>query len=308
MAESRILVVGESVIDIVEAPDGTRTPHPGGSPANVAVGLGRLGLDVSLVTQLGNDAHGDLMRRHFAESGVTLLGDPTTDAPTSSASVNLDDRHEAHYAFDVTWDPNKPDLDGHYDLVHTGSIAALIAPGSEMVSSLVKHLSAKSLVSYDPNIRASLLPDRDQAVREVERFVGMADFVKVSRGDIQWLYPDRRPEAVAYDWMALGASIVVTTASKKGWRAYSHCGTIGQPHGARTVVDTIGAGDAFTAAIIAGLHSHGLMSVDKRKKLRKIDQFQLEDIVALGSRAATLTVGESGAQPPRREQLWPVRG
>ena len=100
----------------------------------------------------------------------------------------------------------------------------------------------------------------------------------------------------------------MVTASKKGWRAYSHCGTIGEPHGARTVVDTIGAGDAFTAALIAGIERHGFMSVDCRKRLRKIDQFELEDIVALASRAATLTVGQSGAEPPRREQLWPVRG
>lgn len=308
MGEPRILVVGESVIDIVEGPDGSRAPHPGGSPANVAVGLGRLGLDVSLATQFGDDDHGTLLRRHFADSNVTLIGDPVRDAPTSSAIVTLDANHEASYALDVVWNPAQPPIDGEYQLVHTGSIAALLSPGSEMVLSLIKHMAPKALISYDPNIRPSLLPNRARAVRDVEHFVSLSDFVKVSRGDIEWLYPERRPEAVAYDWLALGASIVVVTASKRGWRAYSHSGTIGQAHGARTVVDTIGAGDAFTAAIIAGIERHGLMSVDKRKKLRKIDQFELEDIVALGSRAATLAVGKSGAEPPRREQLWPVRG
>jgi fructokinase len=308
MSESRILVVGESVIDIVETSDGSRTPHPGGSPANVAVGLGRLGLDVSLATQLGNDPYGDMMRKHFAESGVKLIGDPTTDAPTPTALVQLDPNGEASYTLDVTWDPKQPPIEGDYNLVHTGSIAALVAPGCDMVRSLLKHMSKHALVSYDPNIRPSLLRSRAEAVHDVERIVGLSDFVKVSRGDLEWLYPDRRPEAVAYDWLAAGAAIVVVTASSHGWRAYSHCGTIGQPHGARTVVDTIGAGDAFTAALIAGIERHGLMTVDSRKKLRKIDQFELEDIVALASRAATLTVGQSGAEPPRREQLWPVRG
>lgn len=308
MGASRILVFGESVVDIVESPDGSRTPHPGGSPANVAVGLGRLGLDVDFATQLGNDAHGELMRRHFAESGVTLVGDPVTAAPTSTALVEVDAHGDASYTLDVVWDPPQPPIRGGYDLVHTGSIAALVGPGCEMVESLVKHLAKKSLISYDPNIRPSLLTNRADAVRRVERFVSMADFVKVSRGDLEWLYPDRRPESVAYDWLGAGVAVVVVTASSRGWRAYSHAGTIGEPHGANTVVDTIGAGDAFSAALLAAVDRHGLMGAEHRKKLRKIDQFALEDIVCLGSRAATLTVGQAGAEPPRREQLWPVRG
>ena len=308
MGTSRILVVGESVIDIVEMTDGSRVPHPGGSPANVAVGLGRLGLDVDFATQLGDDANGDLLKRHFAESGVKLIGNPVTNAPTSTALVQLDAHGEASYTLDVVWDPPQPPLDGKYSLVHTGSIAALVGPGREMVESLVKHLSKKSLVSYDPNIRPSLLTSRADAVHGVERFVAMSDFVKVSRGDLEWLYPDRRPEAVAYDWLGAGVAVVVVTASSRGWRAYSHAGTIGEPHGANTVIDTIGAGDAFSAALLAAVDRHGLMGAEHRKKLRKIDQFALEDIVCLGSRAATLTVGQAGAEPPRLEELWPVRG
>lgn len=308
MGTSRILVVGESVIDIVQMSDGSRVPHPGGSPANVAVGLGRLGLDVDLATQLGDDAHGDLLKRHFAESGVKLIGNPVTGAPTSTALVELDAHGEASYTLDVVWDPPQPPLHGKYNLVHTGSIAALVGPGREMVESLVQHLSKKTLVSYDPNIRPSLLESRADAVRGVERFVSMSDFVKVSRGDLEWLYPDRRPEAVAYDWLGAGVAVVVVTASSRGWRAYSHAGTIGEPHGANAVIDTIGAGDAFSAALLAAVDRHGLMGAEHRKKLRKIDQFALEDIVCLGSRAATLTVGQAGAEPPRREELWPVGG
>jgi len=132
--------------------------------------------------------------------------------------------------------------------------------------------------------------------------------VKVSEGDLHWLYPDRRPESIAYSFMKAGASIVVITSRDKGWRAYCRTGTIGEASGARKVVDTIGAGDAFTAAIIAGLERHDLLDADKRVKLRDIDLVELEDIVALGARAAVLTVGKSGAEPPRRADLWPVRG
>lgn len=308
MGESRILVFGESVIDIVEAADGSRTPHAGGSPANVAVGLGRLGLNVDFATQLGDDAHGEMIRAHCEQAGVNLVGNPVTGAPTSTAHVALDADGEATYDFRVTWDPPQPPLEGDYNLVHTGSIAALVGPGCEIVESLVKSMRRKSLISYDPNIRPSVLSGRKAAVRGVERFVSMSDFVKVSRSDLQWLYPDRRPAAVAYDWLGAGVAVVVVTARDKGWRAYSHAGTIREPKGATSVVDTIGAGDAFSAALLAAVERHGLMGVEHRTRLRRIDQFALEDIVSLGSRAANLTVGRSGAEPPSREQLWPVRG
>ena len=303
-----VAVAGEVITDLVPAgEDGLFRAAPGGSPANVAVGLGRLGLDVDFATQLGDDAYGEMMRRHLEESGVTLLGDPVGPAPTSVANVRLDARGEASYDFDVVWDPPQPPVEREYSLVHTGSIATLVGPGCEMVESLVKHMKKKSLISYDPNIRPSMLSSRKKAVRGVERFVSMSDFVKVSRRDLEWLYPDRRPEAAAYDWLAAGVAIVVVTR-RRGWRAYSHAGTIGEPKGATTVVDTIGAGDAFSAALLAAVEGHGLMGVEHRKKLRKIDQFALEDIVSLGSRAAMLSVGQSGAEPPRREELWPLRG
>lgn len=302
-----ILVVGESVIDLVESPDGSRVPHPGGSPANVAVGLGRLGLDVTLATQLGDDRHGEMFLEHFKDSNVRLAGDPVRPGKTSAANVQLT-KGEASYTFDVSWNPRKFDVPDDIRLVHTGSIASQVGPGDELVDEVVSKLAPTALVSYDPNIRPSLLRSRSSAVRQVEHFVEMSDLVKVSEGDLHWLYPDRRPESISYGWLKAGASIVVVTSRDKGWRAYCRGGTIGEANGARKVVDTIGAGDAFTAAIIAGLERHDLLDADKRSKLKKIDLVELEDIVALGARAAVLTVGKSGAEPPRRADLWPVRG
>jgi fructokinase len=303
-----ILVVGESVIDLVESPDGSSTPHPGGSPANVAVGLGRLGLDVTLATQLGDDRYGRIFLDHFEDSNVQLAGDPVRHGRTSAANVQLTKGGEASYTFDVSWNPRKFEIPDNVRLVHTGSIASQVGPGDELVDEVVTALAPTALVSYDPNIRPSLLRSRSSAVHQVEHFVGLSDLVKVSEGDLHWLYPDRRPESIAYGWLKAGASIVVVTSRDQGWRAYCRTGTIGEAHGARKVVDTIGAGDAFTAAIIAGLERHDLLDADKRVKLRDIDLVELEDIVALGARAAVLTVGKSGAEPPRRSDLWPVRG
>lgn len=303
-----ILVVGESVIDLVEGPDGSRTPHPGGSPANVAVGLGRLGLDVTLATQLGDDRYGRLLTEHFADSNVHLAGNVIGPERTSAANVHLSRVGEASYTFDVSWNPGPFDVPADVRLVHTGSFASQIGPGDELVDDVVTKLAPNALVSYDPNIRPSLLSSRASAVSRVEHFVAMSDLVKVSEGDLHWLYPDRRPESIAYGFLKAGASIVVITSRDKGWRAYCRTGTIGETNGARSVVDTIGAGDAFTAAIIAGLERHDLLDADKRVKLRDIDLVELEDIVALGARAAVLTVGKSGAEPPRRADLWPVRG
>jgi len=303
-----ILVVGESLVDLVASLDGSRTPHPGGSPANVAVGLGRLGLDVTLATQLGDDRNGRLLRDHFAASNVQLAGDPIRPGHTSVANVQLTSSGEASYTFDVSWNPRRFDIPDDVRLVHTGSFASQIGPGDDLVDEIVSKLAPSALVSYDPNIRPSLLRSRSSAVSQVEHFVEMSDLVKVSEGDLHWLYPDRRPESIAYSFLKSGASIVVITSRDKGWRAYCHNGTIGEAVGARKVVDTIGAGDAFTAAVIAGLERHDLLDADKRVKLRDIDLVELEDIVALGARAAVLTVGKSGAEPPRRIDLWPVRG
>src|SRR5262245_60171529 len=142
-----VLVIGESLVDIVHHADGRVVEHPGGSPANVAVGLVRLGTEVQLATAYADDRLGGILDRHFAASGVGLLGDPHCLDRTSSAAATLDGSGAASYVFDLAWHlptPAPPELPA---LVHTGSIAAVLEPGASTVASALTSLGLGATVS-----------------------------------------------------------------------------------------------------------------------------------------------------------------
>lgn len=195
------LVIGECVADIVRAPAGSGAPdrvHPGGSPANVAYGLGRLGRDVTLLTQLAEDPTGRLIADHLKGAGVRVeIGG--VPARTPSAVVGLDAHGQAAYTFDITWtlEAGPAPLDPGFTPgitpahVHIGSIAAVTEPGSTAVLAVTERLRAGATVSYDPNVRPDLMGDHTDAVRRVERCVALADLVKASDEDLAWLYPGR---------------------------------------------------------------------------------------------------------------------
>ncbi|MGI9085859.1 MAG: carbohydrate kinase family protein [Aeromicrobium sp.] len=290
-----ILVVGESLVDVVERADGTRTEHAGGSPANVAVGLGRLGLDVTLATSIGDDAHSELIESHLSDAGVALTAGSRTPGRTSSAVAHLGPDGAATYDFDVTWDPGPIETPGDVSAVHTGSIAATLAPGADDVETLVRQLQPTAVVTFDPNIRPALLPDRDEAIRRVDRLVGLADVVKVSDEDLRWLDPDQPVEAVAARWLDIGPSVVAVTRGTDGSTAFARTGRREVSRQSVTVVDTVGAGDAYMSGLIAGLHGEGLLTGAHRTELRDIDQETLGRVATMAATRAAWVVGRAGA-------------
>ena len=185
-----VLVVGEALIDVVTRAGGSAA-HPGGSPLNVAVGLARLGIPALLHTAIGADDYGDLIRSHLDDSGVRLSAESVTDAPTSVAEAAIDERGAAEYVFQIGWDPRPlPAADG-FDIVHTGSIATVLAPGRDTVRALVEAQRASATISFDPNVRPKLSGPREEALRLVLDLVRLADVVKASDEDVEWLYPGR---------------------------------------------------------------------------------------------------------------------
>ena len=290
-----ILVVGEAIVDVVERPDGSRAEHAGGSPANVAVGLGRLGLEVTLATSIGDDAHGELIEAHLSESGVALTAGSRTPGRTSSSVAHLGPGGAATYDFDVTWDPGPIATPGDVRAVHTGSIAATLAPGADDVETLVRQLQPTAVVTFDPNIRPALLPDRDDAIRRVDLLVGLADVVKVSDEDLRWLDPDQPVDAVAARWLDIGPSVVAVTRGRDGSTAFARTGRREVPRQSVTVVDTVGAGDAYMSGLIAGLHGEGLLTGAHRTELRGIDQETLGRVATLAAMRAAWVVGRAGA-------------
>jgi fructokinase len=243
-----VLVVGEALVDVVIDVDGVRTERPGGSPANVAVGLHRLGRQVQLLTALGEDEHADLLRRHL--TGIDLLTAPLPR--TGSAVARLDEVGSASYAFDIAWDLRGATPGPLPRWLHVGSLATVVQPGADAVLELARRACDEGAsVSFDPNCRPDVAP-RD--LDRVEELAALSSVVKLSDEDLAFLYPDQELAQVADRWMAGRTRLVVLTRGSLGASACTPDGSSDVPPAdGSAVVDTVGAGDAFMAGLLDGL-------------------------------------------------------
>lgn len=302
---ARALVVGEALVDVVLRPGAEPADHPGGSPANVAIGLGRLGRRVDLLTWLGDDAYGDLVRAHLTGSDVHVLAGNRAPDRTPVARAHVDAEGVATYEFDLTWDlPDRWDEDAEPPLVvHTGSIATVIAPGGEAVAALLAARRATSTLTYDPNLRPALMGSPEATLPVVERLVALTDVVKVSDEDLAWLHPGVPPVEVARDWLRRGPALVVVTLGGEGALALTAGDEITITAPRVTVADTVGAGDSFMGGLIDGLWSAGLLGADAREALHAVDRDTVEQVLVRCARIAAITVSRPGANPPTTADL-----
>nr|WP_225755429.1 carbohydrate kinase [Actinotalea sp. Marseille-Q4924] len=304
--EGVALVVGEALIDVVRTSDGAVAEHPGGSPANVALGLARLGRDAHLLTWFGDDAHGALLRRHLEASGVTVVAGSETADRTSVAVAHVDANGVATYDFDLSWHvPARWSApSGAPVVVHTGSIAAVLEPGGPDVARILEALRGSATVTYDPNLRPSLMPPAEVTRPVVERLVALADVVKVSDEDLAWLEPGADPTEVALRWAASGPALVVVTRGGEGATAVTVDGRVIDVAAPRvTVADTVGAGDSFMGGLIDGLWSVGLLGAAHRDALREADETVLRSVLTRCAEIAAITVSRPGANPPTSDEL-----
>lgn len=282
-----VLVIGEALVDITSSA-GENIEMPGGGPANVALGLGRRGIDVALLTNLGRDPRGSLITRHLERSGVWVLGESFVNAPTSTARAEITADGSARYDFDVRWVGSGLDLRVQPRTVHTGSVAAFLAPGDESVLDQIDRLGAE-IVTFDPNIRPALIGAPDRARSRFEDFARRATVVKLSDEDADYLYPGAGPRDVLDAIAQLGPRLVAVTRGALG-AALAADGEFVEVPGRRVaVVDTIGAGDTFMASLISdypSLHSGQISAAD----LRELGES------AVG--AAAITVARAGADLP----------
>lgn len=298
----KVLVVGESVVDVIENPAGTSAHHPGGSPANVAYGLGLLGQDTTLLTQLGDDENGDLLRRHLNAGNVTLLNTPTIPRTATSTAV-LDRDGGATYHFDIEWSlapVQLPSVPGH---IHTGSLATVMSPGAETIHAMLREYRNKTTISFDPNVRPALYASPADAVARTERLVALSDVVKASNEDLAWLYPDATVEQIVGRWLNTGATLVVVTMGASGSIVAAHGLRFTLPATPASVVDTVGAGDSYMAALLDTMIQFNLLGAGGRESLRNAGDTQLRQIAERASMAASITVSRAGANPPTAEEL-----
>jgi fructokinase len=300
---SRVLVVGEALVDVVRR-DGEDAVHPGGSPLNVAVGLQRLGVPTTLHSAFGADPHGVAIAQHLEQSEVAITPGTIGDRPTSVALATIDATGAASYAFSIEWDPASLDVDpGSVAALHVGSIGAVLQPGAALVERLLTELRPTATISYDPNIRPQLMGSADLARPQIERIITLADVVKASDEDIAWLYPDAVVTDVVASWLARGPALVVVTGGRDGADAITAGGTVHIPAPVTHVVDTIGAGDSFMSALLAALSDRDLLGGDRRAALRELPASEVAAVVEFAARCAAITVSRPGADPPTRDDL-----
>lgn len=293
-----VVVAGESLVDVVHPVAGDPWEVVGGSPMNVAVGLARLGVPTTLLTEVGDDARGARVVDHVRRSGV-VLPDASVGAGrrTNTATAYLDRHSSATYDFDLEWTLPQQPLP-RCSALHVGSLATTLGPGRQTVLDLVRQATRRGvMVSYDPNVRPSIAPDLERAWRELRELAGLSTVVKVSEEDLRTLQPGRDPHEVAAGLLEGYTRLVVVTHGGQGawgctreWRVRVTAPPV-------RVADTVGAGDAFTAGMLAHWYAVGMGGAlldDPRTG---------EGLLRAGVRVAGLTCARPGADPPWQADL-----
>lgn len=285
------LIIGEALIDILEE-GGIRDEYVGGSPANAAIGVARLGHRTRLLTRIGRDSRGDAIAVHLANDSVELAETSWTETPTSTAHATIGADGSARYKFDLDWSlPRIPHESAA--LVHVGSFAATIEPGSSEVLRFLREHGDSYLITLDPNIRPSLLSDHAAVVRRFEEFAAASDLVKLSDEDAEWLYPGIDTLTTLQHIRSLGPQIAIMTLGPDGACGIGESGPVKVDARPVEVVDTISAGDSYMASLISCLLERGLDEVDA----------SLQETLERAACASAIAVSVAGANPPHRHAL-----
>jgi len=301
-----ILISGEALVDLI--PDRVREncydAVLGGSPYNVAIGLGRLGARTAFVSRLSEDANGEALAAALVRDGIDLSFVARDPRPTPLAFVmrgtaQTGSRYSFYLdatAFDGVWPfPQAwPQAAKH---LHVGSISAVESRHGERVVESMR--AAAASVSFDPNIRPMVTPDRDAVAALVERQVGLASIVKASDEDLAWLYPGREPQSTLAEWAGRGPKFCVVTRGERGAAAFMGQQRFEIPAPAVDVVDTVGAGDSFMSALLGAMDADGALGAAAPAPQAK----QLERWLAFAAKASAITCTRRGSDPPTRAEV-----
>jgi fructokinase len=311
------LCCGDALFDMFSLPSsGPATirleGRVGGSPLNVAVGLARLGRPVAYLTKNSTDLFGQRIAAYLRHEGVdtSLL----VAAPNNStlAVVELDQAGVPNYAFYTGGTADRSLIEAELPamlpadirVIHIGSYTTATEPTASSLVALVKREHSRRFISYDPNIRPSIEPDLDVWRRRIASLTGTAHLLKLSSEDAELLFPGKSPEHLAADWTARGVRLVVVTRGSEGAVAFAAGGCSAAVPGQHVeVVDTVGAGDTFQAAMLAWLEKHDALQAADASAL---DSDDLRAMLSFGTRAAAITCSRRGADMPRLAELGPI--
>ncbi|MBO0903310.1 carbohydrate kinase family protein [Jiella sonneratiae] len=281
----------------------------GGSPLNVALGLARLGHHAGYFTKMSGDLFGEKIRAFMEREAIDQRFLIPTDRQTTLAMVSLSAEGSASYAFYIEGTADRsiePDevpqsFPPEVEAIHVASYSTVTEPTGAALARLVRQEAPSRFISYDPNIRSSIEPDLDVWRAKVAELVPFAGLVKASEEDIAQLYPGRAVDTVVGEWLAAGAGMAVVTLGEHGAIGETSGGVaVKVPGRAIRVEDTVGAGDTFQAAMLAGLKERGALS---RSAIAGFTRTDAEGLLAFAVEAAAITCTRKGADLPRREDL-----
>ncbi|MDN3351179.1 carbohydrate kinase [Actinomadura sp. DC4] len=309
-----VAVAGECVVDLVAEPGGVYRPLPGGSPANVAVGLARLGVGTRMIARVGADPFGRTLLDHLVRNGIGT--EAVVEAPEPSSVAFVHHGADGVPSFDLRiagtadwqWTEAEAAGQGPYleglDALHIGSLALVMPPGADVLAGLARRLREEATITYDPNCRPAVMDGVHDARARVEALLLVADVVKVSDADLAWLRPGRGHEGFADELVSAGVGVVAVTHGAAGSVVTGRgCPPLRVPAHPAELVDTVGAGDSYMSALLAGLGRRGLLGAERREALRSAGPAVLGAVFDEAARAAAITCSRQGADPPTRAEL-----
>ncbi|MES4903471.1 MULTISPECIES: carbohydrate kinase [unclassified Streptomyces] len=311
MSLREITVLGECVADAFAEP--VSASHelalrvlPGGGPANTAVALARLGTPARFLARLSGDVFGRLFRAHLEASGVDLADAVAAAEPSTLAVAELDAQGQAAFSFHAQatadWQWTGAELAG-VDLsttscLHTGSLALVREPGAAVVEEFLATASPRATISIDPNVRPLLVRPEVYRAR-LEHWCRLADVLRLSEDDLELLLPGTSPERACDIWHAAGARLVVITRGAEGALASLDGERLRVPAVATRVVDTVGAGDSFTAGLLHYLGARGFLG----GRLIDLGLGEVAQACLFATQVAALTCSVAGPNPPWQSEL-----
>ncbi|WP_327247931.1 carbohydrate kinase family protein [Streptomyces sp. NBC_01320] len=264
--EGTVLVMGEALTDLVPATDGTLRPQPGGAPANVATHLARLGVRTAFAGTLGDDDFGRRSEHRLRTAGVELDLCARSSLPTALAVADPSPegtRYHFHLQNTATFElTDFTDQLGDFHAVYIGGLAAVVPPASEAVLAAARAAARHSVLAVDPNVRTDRTLDPASSLRRLRELCALGHIVKVSDEDARQLWPGDTPETPCRKLAAEGRLVLLTRGAQGSSAFLPGDIHVSVPAVPVTVASTIGAGDAFMAAVLARLVGSGALRGD----------------------------------------------
>jgi len=305
-----IICCGEALIDMLPRQstlgEPAYAPYAGGAIFNTAIALGRLGISTGFFTGLSSDMLGDVLRETLAAANVDASFCAVSARPTTVAFVKLVNGSATYAFYDegtagrMITVADLPVLGVDCEALHFGAISLIPDPCGGTYEALLDREHARRVISLDPNIRPGFIKDIEAHRARILRMAAQSDIIKFSDEDLAWFGMGGDHDALAQIWLDMGCKLVVITKGADGADGYTRSLKVSVPSERVTVVDTIGAGDTFDAGVLASLKRDDLLT---KAQVATLDEKAVRNALALGAKAAAVTVSRAGANPPWASEI-----